>query len=494
MIRSLKNNKVDDIVLKKRVRNKLANRPIKPLDMDIISFCESLNLGLDGFTFESREFLKDILQDDSKSITILKSRQVGFSVLQAAIIAFYALSMPGIKIMYCSYGLKHMRYISKDLVRTFLKQHIDDMKRNEESVDSYFLSNGSRITLISGSNAFSQAKGYPINLLCIDEVEDLELEELPVILETQTASTQFTKTILGGTGSPEGTEWERIWKETDQKEWQNNQWIKQNDSNKSGYHITQKMMPFWSQEKEDEKRLQYNPLRFSTEVLGEFATGVSVPLDVSTVRKCLYDSAEWKIPNHEHTVIASIDLAQGGEADTVLTISEIQDKVHVLKAITLQDRLAKDLYSKIKPVLQSYEPNYIISDALGNTDLLAHIQEDYTVTIANMVAGSIPVTYKKGSNQVSMNKSFFQQRLIQRFYDKQISIPNVEPFIIDHLTADTSELIQKREGGSYIRYTKRPNRKDDFLMTLVFLECQLYMLDDQTNPNRKRKFWGFTTD
>ena len=457
------------------------------IQKDIIRFCESLNLGLDGFTFENREFLKQILLDDSKSITILKSRQVGFSVLQAAIIVYYALTKPGIKIMYCSYGLKHMRYISKDLIRPFLEQFTP---LPESSIESYKLQNGSMITLISGSNSFSQAKGYPINLLCIDEVEDLELEELPVILETQTASTQFSKTIIGGTGSPEGTEWERIWKDTDQKEWQDNTWQKKKESDKSGYHITQKMMPFWTQEKEDEKRLSYNPLRFSTEVLGEFATGVSVPLDISTARKCLYNAAEWRLPTHTNTVIASIDLAQGGEADTVLTISEITDKIHVLKAIALDDKLAKDLYKKIKPVLQAYEPNYIISDALGNTDLLAHIQEDFRVTAANMVAGSVPITYKRDSNYVSMNKSFFQTRLIQRFHDGNILIPNVEPWILDHLTADTSELVQKREGGSYIRYAKRPNRKNDFLMSLVFLECQLYIINDKTNPNVKRKYYG----
>ena len=460
----------------------------KPIP-DIISFCEDLTLGMDKFTFQNREFLKQILLDDSEQITVLKSRQVGFTVLQAAVMAWHALKYPGIGIMYCSYNLKHMRYISKSLLRPFLKTHME-LKKSEESIESYFLPNGSIITLISGSNAFAQAKGYKVDLLCVDECEDLPLEELPIILETMSASDKFHKVIMGGTGTAEGTEWEKVWKNTNQMEWDGS-WKPTKQSNNNGYHVTQKMMPNWSQSKEDAKRSNpnYSPLRFATEVLGIFAIGIDVPLTLQTVKSCMYEGT-WD-ESKDGLRIASLDLAGGGEADTILTISDFKDDtMHVKFSVSLQDKHGDILFSKIKPYLDQYNPDHICCDSGGNDHLKYLLQQNYQCNAYTFTLSHDPIKYT--TNAIS--KTFFMQKVIERFKNRKIKIPNAEPWLTDHLTSQTSELKQPANGPSYIRFEKKPNHKDDFLMSLLFAECEYFSTIDENNPNRRRKFWGFTTD
>ena len=454
-----------------------------PTPTDIISFCESLQLGLEPFTFEGREFMRNIITDQSNTITVLKSRQVGFTVMQAALMAYHALATPGIGIMYCSYNLKHMRYISKSLLRKFLRDKVD-MKKDEESIESYFIPNGSIITLISGTNAFAQAKGYRVDLLCVDEAEALQLEELPKILEDMAAS-RIKRCVIGGTGTAMGTEWERIWKRTTQSEWDSSEgrWVARNTGDVgigAGYHLTQRMMPHWTQEAEDQKRSQYSPLSFSTEVLGEFAAGTAEPLPLHVVRAC-YSGNGWDSPQSGINYTASIDLAAGGESETVIAITS-HDRLHY--ALNITDMLTSDIYPKIDQVLREWKPHMVVSDAGGNIELLHRIRQDYDVTAYRLGPQTEPIKY--GDKQdTPISKSFFVQKTIARFHNNTITLPDAEPWVADHLTGDMAETIHKKEGGSYIRYSKMPNRQDDLLMALVFAEATIYAGVDPNNPHNK---------
>ena len=455
---------------------RMARASTVDIPTDIVSFCESLQLGLEKFTFQEREFMREIMTDTTRMVTVLKSRQVGFTVAQAALMAYHALKTPGIGIMYCSYNLKHMRYISKSLLRRFLQSKVN-MKKDEESIESYFLPNGSIITLISGTNAFAQAKGYRVDLLCVDEAEALQLEEMPIIQESMAASA-INRCIIGGTGTSMGTEWEKLWKKTTQSIWDGRQWIPQGTGT-HGYHLTQRMMPNWSQESEDQKRAQYSPLRFSTEVLGEFAAGTAEPLPLHVVRQC-YQGVGWDSPQSGIDYIASIDLAAGGESDTVIAISS-GDRLHYARNIT--DMLTSDIYPKIDQVLREWKPNVIVSDAGGNIELLHRIRQDYDVTAYRLGPQTEPIKY--GGIDMPISKSFFVQKTIARFHNHTITLPDAEPWVVDHLTGDTAETIHKKEGGSYVRYSKMPNRQDDLLMALVFAEAASYSNIDDSNPHNK---------
>lgn len=444
---------------------------------DIEQFCESLRIGLDHFTFDGREFLHDIIHDTSQHIVITKSRQVGFTVLQSAMMAHAALSTPGIGIMYCSYSLKHMRYISKSLLRPFLNTYAS-LKKSEESIESYHLNNGSIITLISGTGAFRQAVGYKIDLMMIDEAERLPLEDLPVILEGMAAS-KVGRVIMGGTGGMMGSEWENEWMGTDGKEWRDNTWQPTRQGT-SGYHITQRMMPYWTQEKEDAKRVKYSEQDFKTEVLGEFAAQTASALTLQDVRQ-QYHGTAWHQPQQRTgKIIAGIDLAGGGQADTVISIAEMIDGViHLRYAHNMHGTLTQD-YPRINEILRDWSPDVIACDAGGNDALLHEISSHWEIMKCRMGKSKEPIIY--GKDEYPISKTFFIQRHIERYHQNTITLPDVEEWVEKQLTADTAETIQERQGGSYIRYTKLPDRKDDMLMAMAFCEAAIYSMSDPNNP------------
>ena len=80
---------------------------------DIISFCENLPIGQrDKFTFEGREWLREILTCTANTIVMTKGRQIGWSVLLSALMSFYALKYPGSEIIYCTMRQEQFRYFS----------------------------------------------------------------------------------------------------------------------------------------------------------------------------------------------------------------------------------------------------------------------------------------------------------------------------------------------------------------------------------------------
>ena len=121
------------------------------------------------------------------------------------------------------------------------------------------------------------------------------------------------------TGSYEGAEWQKLYEKSDQKEWEKDRWIKTAESELSGYWLPQYFMPNWTDEIEKQKRGFYSPAEYTMEVEGGFATGLAVPLPYSTAMKC-FKSNGFLTPSQVSKTgkrIASLDLAAGGEADTV---------------------------------------------------------------------------------------------------------------------------------------------------------------------------------
>ena len=454
--------------------------PEPPTD-GIVQFCQGLKLGLDTFTFQGREWLYDIVQDEAQTICCLKSRQIGWSVTLAALIAWYALKYPGIQLMYCTMKQEQFRYFSRQRLRPFFSAHNITIKKDEDRIKSFQLPNGSLITLISGHDDFAQSRGYSIDVLFLDEAELLPLHALINIRETMSMS-KIGRMYIGGTGGMQGSAWETYWKKTTQAEWQDGTW-RHAAGTINGYHITQRMLPNWTQASEDQKRIEASPAEFAMEVLGEFTAGLDLPLDRGTVTKCMTDT-DWLPPNtRKGRIIASLDLAGGGDADTVLAISEYHEEhLQVLYAERMDDRLTASIYPKIQAVLQQYTPDDIVSDAGGNNELLHRIKQDYTITSYRMGNSKEPIIYKPASDEIPISKSFFIQKTISRFHAKKITIPNAEPWVMDQLTSETSETIYSRDGGSYIRFNKMPGRKDDLLMALTFAECAIYTTHDPNNP------------
>ena len=457
---------------------------------DIISFCDTIKLDIGDFSFKGREYLQDIVQDDSKIIAVLKGRQVGMTVTAAVLILYHALKYPNTTHIYASGTDAKLRYFSLDKLATIMLKSKISIKtgKTDARIKSYRLSNGSKIFLVSHHEGWKQARGISADFVYLDEIQDnADLTKLPNILETM-AMSDFNRTWIFGTGSYEGSSWQKFYEKTDQKIWEG-KWVPQKESTISGYHVPQYLMPNWNETLEKEKRQEYSASQYTMEVEGGFATGLSVPLPYSIAIKCFVPKPFCTgTTKPKGTIIASLDLAAGGEADTVLSISHVSDgTVTVIFAENYQDERAKILFDKIDSRLKEFQPDKIASDAGGNNELLYLLSQAYEVTPFRHTASKENITYRQGQAEITINKSFFTQRTISRFTEGTIFIHSTEPnWMVDHLTAETAETIHGT--GSSIRFSKLPNRKDDFLQSLIFLEALLFSGTDENNPANK-KFW-----
>ncbi len=78
--------------------------------------------------------------------------------------------------------------------------------------------NGSILYMITGYGKFEKARSYPVDFCVIDEVQSLDLDGLPVVKETLSAS-PYKRLILIGTGSDEGDLWYKEWMSGVPHEW-----------------------------------------------------------------------------------------------------------------------------------------------------------------------------------------------------------------------------------------------------------------------------------
>jgi len=78
-------------------------------------------------------------------------------------------------------------------------------------------------------------------------MQDVQPEALPV-LEEALSHSPFGNMVMVGTASDEGSEFSRLWQQSDMKEWdsESGAWIPQKPENRfySGYHIDQRMAPW----------------------------------------------------------------------------------------------------------------------------------------------------------------------------------------------------------------------------------------------------------
>ena len=450
-------------------------------------FCEGLPIGRKlNFTLNDREWLRPILADTSPYVVLMKGRQIGWSVLLSALMAYYVRKYPGCEIIYCTMAEKQFRYFNHGRLRPMLGAQNDIRPdRGENNITSLRLTNGSLIMLMSGSNGFSQSRGFSADILLLDEAEALPLHEKATILETLHAS-KIKRTYIGGTGPVEGSEWESEWLQSDGKEWDGHNWCPTNMQGvTSGYHIPQKLSPHWTQEEDDIKRRTYGQFRYETEVLGIPSRAAQIPITLAMVRAC--KSGEmWGAPAAGETYTAGIDLAAGGDSKTVVAIAkQTGDAAYaVCYAKMIDDDYTADIMPNITPVIDYWNPARIAIDMGGNKELRRAILNKYSQARPYQLTGSKD-DIKYGDFSETINRTAFVQRVVERFKTRRIAIPLPpdEPWITEHLTAERMTTRNSADRGTYIAYEPLDGRPNDLLMALAFIEADLFAASDPNNPH-----------
>ena len=474
--------------------------PIK-IKRDFTAFLESfIKLKYGNYTFEGREWLKTLCEDDSKTMVIVKGRQVGMTTFMIGKILHNALLHHSTNHIYVTSTGGKVRIFSQDKLNQILKRTPLPTDKKDKITSRYYFPNGSILYILSGYSEFNQARSIDADFVYLDECQDTDLDGLPNLVEAM-AQSKHKKLIVTGTGDYEGGSWHRYYETTNQQEWNGKEWVKQNpESEVNGYTINQMMMPNIPKEEIEHKRRTYMQSKFDFEVLGTFSVGAKRPLPYSLVKESYKDDIRLLQPSEtQGTTYACIDWASGGDAFTVLTIAqENEGKFQIILMDRFNDSNVQELGNKIADKIDEYHPDHIYADIGGNVGALQILEGRYKVIKVSL--GENPantISYKKLEEEdiVSVDKSTFIQKVISWFENRLITIPLSEEteWSIEHLTAEESRIVTKTGGNTVLRFSLMQNRNDDFLMTLVFLAVAYHVETDEDNPDNGQS-WYITSN
>ena len=451
-----------------------------------------------SFSFKGREWLRQICQDKSKTIYILKARQVGISVYIASYIVWFLLKNPGLTAIYCTDRFDHVKQWHQDKLGVILDSPRLSKYLGDDTIKTTRFTNGSTLHKISAFADMNRARGISADLVIVDEAQGVHLQNLPDLLETQ-AMSNSPKTIIAGTGNEEGSEWQKLYLKSSQQEWIKDTW-QGRESAISGYKISQELL--FDIATLEEKKSQYTPAQFENEVLARFTQGLKIPLTPGIIRQsCIPDimPTPTEIDRSIGPLYCGIDLAQGGQALTVITIAQYIDKnpakIHIIDAQKSDQWRTEDQAEWLISILHNWEPDRIVVDNGGNNAVKQILQKEYGDKIIECWLGEqrkiLDFDKFEDDNMVKAHKPDCMQKLIDLFTtpgvdgNNRVIIPmgNDHEWLVDHYTADEAVMSDTVARPNMVRYKRMKGRQDDALMSLLFLYIgYLVDIDEATEP------------
>ncbi len=286
------------------------------------------------FSFEGREYLKQIYSDQNKKIMIVKPRQMEITEFTINWLLFNLEKNPNTVGIYLSDRKSHVSVFSKMRVRSRAigeSPILQGLVHKKGNVSWLSFKNGSHLFMYSAQQDFEAARSIPADFAVVDEIQSTNVESIPV-LEEALAKSKFGKCVHVGTGSITGDGWWKLWHTGDQKEYdlKTKTWIAKNPLSKiSSYHLSQEMAPDRLQEDIESKRKTYPPRGFANEVEGLWYGGNVKPLlekEIRTLFDRNLDFTPHELVDHDLLVFMGVDWGGGTQAFTVGWIWQLVNK------------------------------------------------------------------------------------------------------------------------------------------------------------------------
>lgn len=388
------------------------------------TFAEATFL-LDGkpLRFHNRDYLKLIYNSDIKDGLLMCGRQVEKSTTFSIQIGNWTLLTPFMRSLYFAPLNEQVKVFSEDrLGRLFEYSQQDVVKRtfitpkDKQNVYNKSFSNGSLIYLRHCYDTGDNIRGLSVNALFGDEVQDINIDALPVVKETQAHALDlgpgFRMTWFSGTPKTYSNTLQQLWNETNQCEWvvrcwrcntdqvlgiknvtpkhyvcrkcgrpfpENNiakggRWVKlNNDPNVKqwGFRITQMMNPAMAAEDTYHKIQTYDKQRLYNEVLGRSYENADKPFPPMLLEQMMandipfYNGAEKEFMYQP--TFAGIDWGTGGKSLTIITIIglHLDGRKQILYTKSYREGEEADRtyqFNDIMRLLQTYRVSYCIAD------------------------------------------------------------------------------------------------------------------------------------
>lgn len=398
---------------------------IKPKEVLPSVFAESIYL-LDGrrFKLKDRDYLLPIYNLPIEEALLMTGRQVEKSTTLSTKIANSTLLQAFHRSLYFAPTNDQVKVFSEDRLGRLFKYSVNDIIKKEyiTSDDKQNVYNksfgvvGSIIYLRHAYGLGDNIRGISANSLFGDEIQDVIVDALPVIGETQTHARDLgpgiKNTWYSGTPKTYSNTIQQLWDRSNQSEWvvrclhcgqdqilgekniaptkyvcrkcgkeltrlnisKNGQWVKMKQGvDMYGFRITQMMTPSVSPQDIFKKMKEYPKSKFFNEVLGRSYEHAQKPLTRPVLMR-LVDQSRAMVegrcePYMSAPITMGIDWGHGTSSFTIVTIrtrvpgSQI-DTVLYSRKYKQGDELLVEEYQipDIKRLIAAFGVNYIVAD------------------------------------------------------------------------------------------------------------------------------------
>jgi hypothetical protein len=380
-----------------------------------------IHLAGDKFDFTGRDYLHPIYNSNSKHVLLMTGRQVEKSTLLANNLVIMCVLQPFFRCLYVSPSHVQTRTFSNDKLKPVLERspliarYLQDNKVSTQVFEKGF-TNGAFIFLRSAFFSADRARGISSDLLCIDELQDMVMGNIPVIAQCLSHSKHGYHVYAGTPKSFDNTI-QQVWETTSQNEWMvrctgcrkdnyldinnigkhgpickkcgkdldvtNGRWMSaKSDSMWQGYRIPQLMVPWIAHKGSDawkslvHQMETYPESQFYNEVLGMSFDNAAKPITRADILDCCKDDVKWirdplamsaaeKTYAHKMTLFAGIDWGEGNDGTGTDIMGKIKTASYTILTIGgyVGGKRFRFIFSK-RYTGKETDPDYIIKDIM----------------------------------------------------------------------------------------------------------------------------------
>lgn len=182
-----------------------------------------IHLNGEKFDFAGRDYLRPIYDRPDRQLLLKTARQVEKTTFLGNNLTINSVVRPYNKALYVSPSHTQTRQFSNEKLRPaidgspMVKKYFQDSGVSTQVFEKGF-TNGSYIFLRSAFRSADRTRGISARELCLDEIQDMLISEIPVIMEC-TSHFPDAQVLMAGTPKSLDNPIEVYWQETTQNEW-----------------------------------------------------------------------------------------------------------------------------------------------------------------------------------------------------------------------------------------------------------------------------------
>lgn len=511
---------------------------------DSVVFCEAFltvndDNGIVPFRFnkeeknEYRNYLFDLYRDEHPRIVVVTGRQVEKSTMCRNKILADMNTNEGLIALYSAprqeqvsrFSAERIKMGMRDSQGGILKDSI--LKKGKDTASFIQFDSKCSLYLYSAWADADAIRGISAQRVYLDEFQDCTAAARETIEETLSHAPGRGQMFHFGTPKNSGSEFHRLWQQSDMKEWyvecqnpkcahnqkvtMNNimskneknyfgctkckkeldrskgKWFSENKSENthySGYHITQLICAWITADQILYKRATYSDMKFNNEVLGEFHNVFGKTLDMQNIMDCTNATLRLPDKGHKGPNYMGVDWGSGNNSFSIITIigPEVIDGEEKLVYRFVQKynasgygKVMKDMHALVK----AFNVENIVIDIGDARRQFEELLVEYPNTVSAcqyVLALKTPYKWDRKTRIHTCDRSYHIEKVIDLFHKKKIVIPYDKMtiqvtdrlgWLFEHLTALEAEWVEPSSGNTgYTRYLH--SNPDDGYQSLVY--------------------------